>query len=225
MSQQEQFLADMTHADHHLAVLVAQVGATPNELQLMVEVARLDEAAGGLRRVRNYIIRVLGVLEHRIVNFGTTVNQVALVDDHPLLYEYVERPTAVFFKGAVANPDGITLDIAQAHATTFAHWRRFPEYLNVQQPLQTLFASGGGLIGQMPESLAVQIIKVLEHYGLEHKTAHGTPYIQAHDNPALVQQTPQVLTLGASYFVGYAFAFDEMKGRQKPPMPAPNDEN
>lgn len=215
MPARDQFFADIAPDNRQAALLVAQVGAAPNELQLITQVAEYDEAAQGLRPIRSYIIRVLGVLEHRIVNFGMTVETVMLVDEHPLLFEYVESPTAVFFKGEVGNVDALTLDIAQAHATTFGPWRHFPEYLNMQQPLHTLLSSGGGLLGQMPAPLAGQMVKVLEKHGLETKTAAGDPYIKLHDNPALVTNKPQVLTFGASYFISYAFAFDEMKGRQK----------
>lgn len=216
MPQREQFFADMTGENRQAALLVAQVGAAPNELQVITQIAEYDEEAEGLRPIRTYIVRVLGVLEHRINNFGMTVADVNLHDAHPLLYEYLERPTAVFFKGEVENVDSLTLDIAQAHASTFGPWRQFPQYLNTQQPLQTLFESGGGLIGQMPEPLAERVVKVLAHHQLEHRLAHGEPYIKQHDNPLLVNNKPQVLTFGTSYFVSYAFAFDEMKGRAKP---------
>lgn len=216
MPARTQFFADLADENHHAALLVAQVGAAPNELQLFTEIAQYDEQAGGLRPLRTYIIRVLGVLEHRIVNFGTTVNQVELAADHPLLYEYLTPPTAVFFRGQVTQADTLVLDIAQAHASTFGQWRHFPEYLNVSQPLVTLLTSGGGLLGQMPQPLAQRIVPVLEHHGLETMTQQGKPYVQVHDNPALVSMIPEVLLMGGSYFVAYGFSFEVMQGRQRP---------
>lgn len=215
MPHSQQFFEDLADDTRHAALLVAQVGAAPNELQLITQVAEFDEAQEGLRPIRSYIIRVLGVLEHRIVNFGTTTNEIRVVDDHPLLYEYTEKPAAVFFRGVVKKPDSIVMDIAQAHATIFYPWRHFPQYLNTEKPLATLFEEGGGLIGQMPQPLAQRIVKVLEHHGLEHKTAEGKPYIQLHDNPALLQSKLQVLLFGASYFVAYGFSIQEMGGKQK----------
>jgi len=217
MPHTEQFFADLEGENRQAALLVAQVGASPNELQLITQIADYDEAAGGLRPIRSYIIRVLGVLEHRIVNFGTTVNDVKIVDEHPLLYEYTTKPTAVFFRGTVENPDAVVMDIAQAHATTFYPWRHFPQYLNMEQALSTLIESGGGLLGQMPAPLAEKVVKVLEHHNLEHKTAEGEPYIKLHDNPALLQSTLKVLLFGGSYFVSYGFSIQEMKGRNQTP--------
>lgn len=215
MPHSQQFFEDIAGENRHGALLVAQTGAAPNELQLVVQVAEFDETVEGLRPIRSYIIRILGVLEHRIVNFGTTSNDIQILEDHPLLYEYTKKPTAVFFRGEVESPDSVVMDIAQAHATTFYPWRHFPQYLNMETPLTTLFEEGGGLIGQMPEPLADSVIKVLEHHNLEHKTAQGTAYIQQHDNPALLQSALQVLIFGGSYFVAYGFSIQEMVGKQK----------
>ncbi|MCA9891281.1 MAG: hypothetical protein KC546_23050, partial [Anaerolineae bacterium] len=66
MDKREQFLADVAPEDHHAALLVAQVGAMPTELQLVIDVARYDESVEGLRPLRSYIVRVLGVVEHQI---------------------------------------------------------------------------------------------------------------------------------------------------------------
>ena len=214
MPKRDQFFQDLAGENRQAALLIAQVGAMPSELQLVTQIAEYDEAAEGLRPVRNYIIRVLGVLEQRIVSLGVTVDDVRLESDHPLLWEYNTRPTALFFRGQPDDANDLTLDILQAHASTVGPWRRFPEYLNLQQPLTTLLKSGGGLLGQMPEPLAAKLVPVLEKHGLETHTQHGTPYVQAHDNPALLEQKLAVLFFGASYFISYAFSFDEMGGQR-----------
>jgi hypothetical protein len=206
MSKLEQFLDDMKSENRQAALLMVQVGGMPTELQAVVQVADYDEQVKGLRPVRSYIVRVLGAIEHRVVSLGTTTDEVSLETSHPLLYEYSEKPAAVFFRGTPKDTNAIVLDIAQAHATTFQSWRHFPQYLNVEQPLETLFKSGGGLLGQMPSSLAERIIKVLEKHGLEHKVMHGEPHLK----PPIKEQPLQVLLVGESYFVSFAFSVDEM---------------
>lgn len=202
----QQFLEDMRGEHRQAALLLVQVGGMPTELQAIVQVADYDEQARGLRPVRSYIVRVLGALEHRVVNLGTTTGEVSLVTDHPLLYEYVDRPAAVFFRGKPQDTNEIVLDIAQAHASTFRGWRHFPQYLNIEQPLETLLKSGGGLLGQMPDTLAQHVVKVLEKHGLEHKILHG----EAHLKPPMKDQKLQALLIGESYFLSFAFSVDEM---------------
>lgn len=206
MPKRDQLFQDMQGENRQAALLMVQVGGMPTELQLVLQVAEYDEKVSGLRPLRSYIIRILGVLEHRVVNLGTTVHELKLETQHPLLYEYTEKPAAVFFRGKPKNTDELVLDIAQAHASTFLGWRHFPQYLNTDQPLATLFESGGGLIGQMPSSLADRIVKVLEKHGLEHKVMYGEP----HAKPPIPGQALTVLLIGESYFVSFAFSVDEM---------------
>lgn len=210
MPKREKFFGDLQQENGQAALLVAQSGGAPGELQLIVQTALYDERVEGLRPLGGYIIRVLGALEHRIANLGMTTDHVQLVEEHPLLYQYNHPPAAVFFRGAADDINALVLDITQAHASTFGPWRVFPEYINVEQPLFSLFESGGGLLGQMPRPLAERVVKVLERHGLEVKVTEGTAYHELHDNPALRQQKPQVLLLGASYFVSYAFSFEEV---------------
>lgn len=215
MSAQDQFFADLEPENRQAALLVVQVGGMPQELQIITQVADYDESAGGLRPVRSYIVRVLGALEHHVVNFGMTVDEVRLVSEHPLLYQYNKKPTAVFCRGEVENVDEVVLDLAQAHASVFKRWRHFPEYFNPEQSLHSILSAGGGLVGQMPAPLAESVVKVLEHHGFETRTAEGEAYTERNDHKQLQPQPLSVLTFGASYFVSYAFSFDVMRGKQK----------
>lgn len=212
MPQREQLLEDITGENRHAALLVTQVGGMPTELQLIVQIAEYDEAAQGLRPLRTYIIRVNGVIEHRVVNLGMTTDDVRFVTDHPILYQYNQRPQAVFFRGDVTGADALALDIAQAHATTFGPWRHFPEYLNTAQPLATLLMSGGGLLGQMPAPLAENVIKVLARHGLEHHAIEDKAYIENAEGP-MRNQPVTALIIGDSYFLSHMFTVEVMRGR------------
>jgi hypothetical protein len=208
MPKRDQFFADLAGENRQAALLIAQVGGVPGEIQLVVQVADYLEEKGGLRPIRTYIIRVLGALEHRVSNLGTTSHRVLLLEDHPLLHVYTQRATALFFRGRPQNADALVLDIAQAHASLFQGWRHFPDYLNVEQPLASLLTSGGGLLGQMPESLAVQLQQVLVRHGLEVRLLHDKPHAQPQG--PMKDQALNVLLVGESYFISYAFSFEEV---------------
>lgn len=210
MPKRDKLFQDMAQDDSQAVLLVAQVGGMPGEIQLILETATLDDAADQLRPLNNYIIRVLGAAEHHVVDLGTTVDRVALLDDHPLLYQYNARPVALFFRGQPQNVDELIIDISQAHASTFGPWRNFPQYINLAQPLFTLLGAGGGLLGQMPQPLADRLIPVLEKHGLEHNAMAGKTDQEQHDNPVLQQQKAKVLLIGRSYFIANMFSFEEM---------------
>lgn len=212
MPKREQFFQDIAGENRHVALLMAQVGAMPTEIQLLLEVADYLDEKKGLKSVRTYLVRVLGAEEHRIMSFGMTAHTVQLTTDHPLLYEYNAPPCGFFFRGQPTDAHALTLDIAQAHATLFQGWRQFPEYLNVSQPLVTLLKSGGGLLGQMPLPLANALDPVLQAYGLETKIMQGQ-HANDHDSPIKDQQMT-ALILGDSYFLSYAYSFEEFVGRK-----------
>ncbi len=206
MPKRQAFFNDLASPQRQAALLIAQVGAMPTEIQLVTQIAEYDEAVQGLRPIRTYIIRINGATEHRVMTLGMTVDDVRIETDHPLLYEYTAPPAAVFFRGTPSDINALVLDIAQAHATTFQGWRPFPMYLNVEQPLATLLQSGGGLLGQMPLPLAERLTLVLEHHGLEHKVMVGEPHLK----PRSPDQPLSVLLMGESYFISFMFSFDEM---------------
>jgi hypothetical protein len=210
MPKRENLFADMQGDDRQAALLVSQVGGMPNELQLVLETAEYDAEADGLRPLHNYIVRILGVIEHRIVNLGTTVGRVELLDDHPLLYQYNQTPVALFVRGQVQDVNAVVLDVIQAHSEVFGFWRRFPEYMNVEKPLFTLFSEGGGLLGQMPKPLADKLVLVMEKHGLETKIVEGENPSDKNSNPMLQEQKVQCLFVGSSYFISYAFSIDEL---------------
>ena len=210
MPKRDKLFDDMQGDDRQAALLVAQVGGMPNELQIIIETAQYDETRDGLSPLHNYIIRVLGVTEHRIVNLGTTVETVRLVDDHPLLYQYNKTPVALFVRGKPKDTNAVVLDIAQAHSEVFGFWRRFPEYMNIEKPLFTLFEEGGGLLGQMPMPLAEKLIDVMKKHGLETKLIEGENPADKNKNPMVEDQAIKALFVGSSYFISHAFSFEEM---------------
>jgi len=214
MPKRDQLLADMQGEDRHVALLVAQVGAMPTEIQLIVQTARYDEAAQGLHPLHSYIIRVVGATEHRVSTLGMTSSELAWVEDHPLLWQYTQPAAALFFRGQPDDAHALALDIAQAHASTFLGWRHFPDYLSLDKPLYELLSSGGGLLGQMPQALADALVPVLERHGLETKVMQGQSHTSLVEGP-LKQQKLQALLIGDSYFISYMFSVEEMAARPR----------
>lgn len=210
MPKREKLIQDMQAEHAQAVILLAQVGAAPGELQVILQTAVYDEPQQGLRPRGSYIIRVLGAMEYRIASMGLTVDHVEFLDEHPLLYVYNHPAAALFFKGIPPDVNALVIDLLQAHASTLGPWRPFPEYLNVSKPLVDLFSSGGGLAGQMPEPLAEALAKILEKHGLESKLLKGQAPQERHDNPILRQQQTKILMIGESYFIANLFSVEEM---------------
>jgi hypothetical protein len=203
-----QQLIDDLHGDGDYGILLAaQMGGVPNELQLIIQTARYDEAAQGLRERSAYIVRVLGVREHRISLgvFGSLF--FARQQEHPLLYHHNTPLAAVRFEGRPKDVNELVLDIHQAYVLTFGPWRELAADINRAQPLVNLLASGEGVLGVMPRPAAERMAKVLAHHGLAaHLDEQPFETEDEHGRSRLMT----LLGVGDSYFVAIDYSVQQM---------------
>jgi hypothetical protein len=198
----DQLIAEINADDGYGICLMAQMDSVPDTLQFIIATTYFDEAVGGLRDKARYIVRAIGVQEHRISVGMFRRIAVHAGEEHPLLYEYNSLPTGLFFKGTPNDVNGLIIDVFQAYSSTFSLWRHLPQYLNVQKPMADLFMGGGDLVGQMPKPLADRLEKVLVHHGLEAKVLAGEKHKEA--------PNMKTLLLDESYIVAIDFSVDEL---------------
>ncbi|MBE2271032.1 MAG: hypothetical protein IAE80_22535, partial [Anaerolinea sp.] len=134
-SKRDQLLGELGGEKDYGVLLVAQMGGVPNEIDLIVQTATYDDQAEGLRPRHTYVVRALGVREHR-VSMGV-FGRLAFHSDHPLLYHHNAPKVAVYFDGKPADVNELVLDISQTYISTFGGWRHLvdqPEDLNRSVP-------------------------------------------------------------------------------------------
>lgn len=203
MPRRVHLFRELEAEDRFGVLLLAQLDAVPETLQLIVTTTRLDPTTGGLRDVGQYVIRAVGVAEHKV-----TLGLFKMVDvrtAHPLLYQYNSAPVGLFFRGEPDDSNALLADVLQAYAGTFGPWRQPPTYLNTSQPLHSLLSSGGDLLGQMPQSLADNMVKALEAHGLETRAmAEPAPTEDEHGRSRL----RKVMLLDESYIVAFDFTVE-----------------
>jgi hypothetical protein len=209
MSMRDQLINDLQGERDYGVLLVAQMGGAPNELQLIIETARYDESVEGLRPQHGYVIRALGVREHR-VNLGV-FGRLTFTDDHPLLYHHNTPRVAVFFDGKAQDLHELVLDISQAYVSTFGQWRHLVDMaddINRAMPLVDLLSSGYGLLGTMPKPFAERIAKVLVHHNVSHTLTEDQTFAteDEHGRSRMVK----LLLIDHSYFIALDFSVELM---------------
>jgi hypothetical protein len=209
MPKRDLLLDDLKGESDYGVLLVAQMGGVPNELQFVIETAAYDEAVEGLRPKRNYIVRALGVREHR-VSVGL-FGRLSFADDHPILIHHNTPRVAVHFTGKPADVNELMVDITQAYISTFGPWRHVVEMaedLNRATPLLKLFETGFGLLGTMPKPLADRMAKVLTHHKLNVNMAEDTSFelTDEHGRSRLLK----ALLIDMSYVVALDFSVEEL---------------
>lgn len=201
---QEKLQQELSGDKAYGVLLMVQMDGVPETLQLVVATTELDEKAGGLRDKSRYVIRAIGVREHKISvgMFGS----LEFTNDHPLLDQYNTTPVGLFFRGTPEDTNALLVDIFQAYSSTFGPWRQIPLYLNVNKPLLSLLGSGGDLLGEMPKPLSENLVKVLEQHNLEHKIIEGESPLDVDEHHR--SQMMKALIIDDSYIVALDFTVE-----------------
>lgn len=200
----QKILAALAPEENLGILLAAQVGGTPNEIQLILQTTEhLDGEGERLRPTGQYIIRAISVVEHKLALgfFRTMVHS----DSNALLAPHNEPRMVVTFKGQPANVDSLMIDLYQLYGQTYGIYdptTRMADELNREQPLATLLTTGQGILGEMPASFAYKVTKLLERHGL----ASQLDEIEL-ERPDL---TRQALILDDSYIIAQFFSADPM---------------
>lgn len=212
MPKRDQLLAELSGEKDYGVLLVAQMGGVPNELQFMIQTAQYDDAAQGLRPRHTYVVRALGVREHR-VSVGM-FGQLRFLDDHPLLYHHNAPKAAVYFDGKPADLNELVLDLSQAHVMAYEGWRHLldTDDLNRSTPLVDLFKRGFGVVGVMPKPLADRVGKVLDHHGIKHTENIEADFETTDEHGR--SRLAKLLLIDQSYVVALDFSV-EILGKEK----------
>lgn len=205
MPRRDQLFQELNGEDRFGVILLAQLDAVPETLQFIVTTTRLDPVTGGFRDVGQYIVRAIGVAEHRLTLglFTTAV----IKDEHPLLYQYNTAPVGLFFRGQPNDANALFGDVMQAYASTFGPWRQPPTYLNTSKPLISLLSSGGDLVGQMPTPLADHLTKAFEAHGLETRAVAEPMETEDEHGRSRLRK---VLLMDESYIVAFDFTVETL---------------
>lgn len=209
MPKRDLLLDDLKGEGDYGVLLVAQMGGVPNELQFVIETAHYDAAVEGLRPKRNFVVRALGVREHR-VSVGL-FGRLQFADDHPILIHHNTPRAAVHFTGKPADINELMIDISQAYISTFGPWRNVVEMaddLNRSTPLLKLFETGYGLLGTMPKPLAERMGRVLTHHKLNVNVVEEAGFEAADEHGR--SRLMKALLIDLSYVVALEFSVEEL---------------
>lgn len=200
----QQFLDEVNSEHGYGVMLMSQMDSVPDTLQFVIATTEFDPEVDGLRDKNRYLLRAIGIQEHRIsLGMFRSAKQFEK-EDHPLLMQFNSQPVGLFFRGTPRNIDALILNVFQTYSSVFWDWHHVPEFLNINKPLFDLFGNGGDLVGEMPRPLANALIPVLEAQGVETKVIEGERHKE--------QPPMKVLLLDESYIVAMDFTVDKLGG-------------
>ncbi|MBK9517383.1 MAG: hypothetical protein IPO09_08535 [Anaeromyxobacter sp.] len=181
-----------------------------DELDLVVRVVEADA------RSQTWSLSLGSVREHRI-ELGWC-DELALGDDHPLLWTHVDAQASLYFSKPAPNPTAAAGRIWDRHQRETGGWVPSHRFLNSEVPLVALLGWGAGLLATGP-------LRLLSAYG-EELDALGISWSLAGQRPPMYwkpaseafmaggawlieDQRLLLLTLGQSYLVAARFSATE----------------
>jgi hypothetical protein len=214
----QKILSELAPDEHLGVILLAQVGATPQEIQVILQTTQYDSEKDGLKVIGQYVIRCIGTVEQRL-SLGL-FNHIAFSTHNPLLHRYNEKTVQVYFRGQPAQIDSLMLDLHQAYEETYSTYRHLVDEVNRRRPLGSLLSEGYGMLGEMALPFAQKVKSLLARHQMtthfleveddhdhhhEHDHDHGPfPRVHSHD----LQY--QLLVLDDSYIIAQMFSADPM---------------
>lgn len=184
-------------------LLMAQMGATPQEVQFILQTADYDEETYTVTTGDTFIIRCIGVEDHRI-SVGMFIRLI-VTDDHPVLWNYNEQFQQIYFKGTPDNVDGLMLELNQLYGQHYGEARNLAQDINRMAPLETILTRGSGLLGEMAGPMAEKVKALFERHGLEVNLL------------ASEQEEPPIkhslLVMDDSFVIAQMFSADQVEGR------------
>lgn len=209
ISSQDPVLTEITETlsdENRLGViLAAQMGGTPEEVQLILQTTSFDAEQQGLKPDETFVIRCLGVQEHR-VSLGL-FNTIIYVEDHPLLWNHNFAFKQIYFRGTLDDANDLMLDLNQLYGASYGPFRTLADNINHSLPLGTLLMSGHGLLGEMPEPMAEKVKTLLENHGLS---------VRFVDTELKAPPTKfSLLVMDDSFFIAQLYSAEPMQGPTK----------
>lgn len=158
-------------------------------------------------------LQASGHREHRI-GLGWC-SSIAIANDHPLLWSYLERHASLYFSDAPHDVAETIGTLWQVHQQETQGSIPFARFMNRLVRLDNLLSSGAGLLASGPERLLRAYGQVLEARKIRwsiagsHAPKYWSPAGESHRTGAawtVENAQLQVLTLGGSYIIAVEFA-------------------
>lgn len=156
--------------------------------------------------VRNWVIETL---QYRTCNlsldFATTIE---IYDSHPLLWQFSDIQSSMYFSGSCSNPDKLLLELYRTHKSLVGNFLQFEEVMHRTGEFEVAMKSTSGLFAMGPKRLLEAYAACLENYNLKY-TIIGDRVPTFWNGEQHVQENgaAKILFIDNSYIIADSFKF------------------
>lgn len=148
---------------------------------------------------QNWRIRAINIEKERFVRTWETNLQ--LFEEHPLLLEFHDDPSELYYKGKALNPEKLVFDLFQMF--TEKEWKdlKFCLGINTPEGFSQICNQEAGLFARGPKSILNKYADLLHESGIQTNML---------DHVRRNQKKLMLLILGESYFIAEEFIFESL---------------
>ena len=146
-------------------------------------------------------LTAVGYKEEKIVRDRT--QDIALYSQHPLLLEYTDTYTELYFKGTTTQGEELFIDIYQSLLTITEDIGNLGEYVLTPGRVMELSQQGYGLFAEGSKTILMLYQLSLTKYGIHAYFVGGRE--QSEEDSTL-----KLFQLGSSYIIGRNFTFERL---------------
>ncbi len=136
---------------------------------------------------------------------------ISFSEDHPILWEFTDYQSSLFFSSLPENPDTLLADIYKLHKTLFDDWVPLEKYLN-GKGLYDLCRSPFGLFAKGSNKLLTEYASILDQHNIVNNLQGMSEPVYWDINQYRKREIPvKLLFFGTSYFVAENFEFTSIR--------------
>lgn len=193
----------------------------PHDLNLVLNSPEFDDEAGILIKSIQFVdddlyisfnlifdqdtepqswqVKVIGVEGEKIVRGWT--QHICIYKQHPLLLEYFDNYTELYFNGTTAQWQELFIDIVKSLIKLFGTERDYFKYILVPNTVNTLSQQGYGLFARGPRLILELYQNCLIKHGIN-------AYFVGGIKVSITDEPFKLLQIGSSHAVGREFYFE-----------------
>ena len=158
-------------------------------------------------RIQNWILEIVGHRASELL-FTSIVDDttILLVDDHPLLWQYADFQSELYFNGTGADVYRVISELNRIDLELFGKYRH-----SGGQAFMLLRASHG-LIAKGSRNLLTRYAECLNRHGIKTSMIGGYIPTYSDGKNEYTGETLKIFLLGSSYVVGQQFIFTKQDG-------------
>jgi len=183
--------------DDEAGMLIESISYSEADLYLTFSIRFDEDTARQLWRVT-----INGIADEFVTRDWT--QSINIYNEHPLLLEYSDRYTELYFKGTTDNSEALFIEIFESLMQMADNVTDISDYLFSPERVKELSQQGYGLFARGPKTILKLYEQCLIKQGIK-------PIFIGEKEPSLENRSLKLLKLGKSYFIAKNFVFERQQ--------------